>query len=95
MNKNRKKKFNVNTLIDYKKEMPKIKYVITLDSDTDLSLNSAYELVGSMAHILNKPEIHDGKVATGYGLIQPRVGINLDVSYKTLFTKNICGKWWN
>ena len=47
-------KFNVNTLIDYKKEMPKIKYVITLDSDTDLSLNSAYELVGSMAHILNQ-----------------------------------------
>lgn len=84
-------KFNVNTLIDYKKEMPKIKYVITLDSDTDLSLNSAYELVGSMAHILNKPEIHDGKVATGYGLIQPRVGINLDVSYKTLFTKIFAG----
>ena len=84
-------KFNVNTLIDYKKEMPKIKYVITLDSDTDLSLNSAYELVGSMAHILNKPEIHDGKVVTGYGLIQPRVGINLDVSYKTLFTKIFAG----
>ena len=84
-------KFNVNTLIDYKKNLPDIKYIITLDSDTDLSLNSAYELVGSMAHILNKPEIHDGKVVGGYGLIQPRVGINLDVSYKTLFTEIFAG----
>ena len=81
------KKFNVNTFLENKKNLPNIKYVITLDSDTDLSLNSAFELIGSMAHILNKPEIQDGKVISGYGLIQPRVGINLDVSLKTIFTK--------
>ena len=43
--------------------------LITLDSDTDLTLNSAFELVGTMAHILNKPEIKNGKVIDGYGLI--------------------------
>ena len=84
-------KFNVNTLIDYNKNLPDIKYIITLDSDTDLSLNSAFELIGSMAHILNKPEIRDGKVVSGYGIIQPRVGINLDISLKTMFTKIFAG----
>ena len=87
----KEEKFNINTLDDYKQNMPKIKYIITLDSDTDLSLNSAFQLIGSMSHILNKPEIHEGKVVSGYGLIQPRVGVNLDVSYKSLFTKIFAG----
>ena len=67
------------------------RYLITLDSDTDLILNSAFKLVGAMAHILNNPEIKDGKVIDGYGLIQPRVGVNIDVSYKNLFTKIFAG----
>ena len=54
-------------------------------------LNSAFELVGAMAHILNKPEIKDGRVVDGYGLIQPRVGVNIDVSYKNPFTKIFAG----
>ena len=70
-----------------------IKYIITLDADTDLILNSAFELVGAMAHILNKPVINEKKgiVEEGYGIIQPRVGVNLDISYKTLFTKIFAG----
>jgi len=39
------------------KEIPKIKYIITLDSDTSLTLNTGLELIGAMAHILNHPEI--------------------------------------
>ena len=68
-----------------------MKYLITLDSDTDLILNSAFELVGTMAHILNKPEIKDGRVIEGHGLIQPRVGVNIDISYKNMFTKIFAG----
>ena len=68
-----------------------IKYVITLDSDTDLILNSAFELVGAMAHILNKPVIKNGRIIDGYALIQPRVGVNIDISYKNLFTKIFAG----
>ena len=71
--------------------VPYCKYVITLDSDTDLILNSAAELVGAMAHILNRPEVKEGKVVSGYGLIQPRVGVNIDVSYKNMFTKIFAG----
>lgn len=69
----------------------KIKYLITLDSDTDLILNTAFELVGAMGHILNRAEIKNGKVVNGYGLIQPRVGVNIDISYKNMFTKIFSG----
>ena len=86
-----KNPFRVNTLENQVKE--KIKYVITLDADTDLVLNSAFELIGSMAHILNTPVVdkENNVVVDGYGIMQPRVGVNLDVSYKTLFTKIFAG----
>ena len=73
--------------------MKNIKYIITLDADTDLVLNTASELVGAMAHILNRPKIDEQKniVIDGYGIMQPRVGINLDISYTTLFTKIFAG----
>ena len=81
------KDFMINTIEQDK--IPRIKYIITLDSDTDLSLNTAFELVGAMSHVLNKPIIDEKKnvVVEGYGIIQPRVGIKLDISYKNLFTK--------
>ena len=85
--------FRINTIEQYKESIPEIKYVITLDADTDLILNSAFELVGAMAHILNKPIIdkENKVVLEGYGIIQPRVGINLDITYKTLFTQIFAG----
>lgn len=85
-----KNPFRINTIPETLKN---IKYIITLDADTDLVLNSALELVGAMAHILNKPVLNEQKniVIGGYGIMQPRVGINLDISYKTLFTKIFAG----
>ena len=58
-----------------KEKLKNIKYIITLDADTDLVLNTALELVGAMAHILNRPEIDEQKniVIDGYGIMQPRV----------------------
>ena len=96
---NQGNQFRINTLEKYKEDgkvqnkLRKIKYIITLDADTDLVLNSALELVGAMAHILNRPVIDDEKniVVGGYGILQPRVGINLDISYKTIFTKIFAG----
>ena len=80
-------KFWANTIEDQKQDMPNFKYIITLDSDTNLSLNSAGRLVGSMSHILNLPVIEDGKVVNGYGIMQPRIGLDLDVKRKTKFAK--------
>ena len=89
--KHEKNKFKINTISQ--EQLPKIKYVITLDSDTDLVLNTAFELIGAMTHILNKPEIDENKniVIDGHALMQPRVGINLEVSNKNLFTKIFAG----
>lgn len=83
--------FRANTIEEVKEKLPKIKYVITLDADTDLILNSAFELIGAMSHILNKPVVKNNIVVDGYGIIQPRIGVNLDISYKNLFTKIFAG----
>ena len=89
---NSKNIFKANTLEKCEKEkLKEIKYIITLDADTDLVLNSAFELVGAMSHILNKPVIVDNKVVSGYGIMQPRIGINLNISYYNLFTKIFAG----
>ena len=70
-----------------------IKYVITLDSDTNLSLETGLELIGAMAHILNEPVLDKNKniVIDGYGVMQPRIGTNLEASRKSLFTKIYAG----
>ena len=54
--------FWANTIESQKELLPDIKYIITLDSDTNLVLNSASKLIGAMSHILNKPVIEERKV---------------------------------
>ena len=86
--------FRVNTIAKEAKAFcKKIKYVITLDSDTNLVLDSAQELIGAMAHILNKPvlEKEQNVVEEGHAIIQPRIGIDLKSSRKSLFTKIYAG----
>ena len=56
-----------------------IRYVLTLDSDTQLPRGSAERLVGAMAHPLNQAVI-DPKlriVTSGYGILQPRIGVTV------------------
>ena len=91
--------FRENTIENYenkeeiRKELVNIKYIITLDADTELILDTANQLVGAMAHILNKPEIDEktNVVTKGYGIMQPRVGIDLNISNYNLFTKIFAG----
>lgn len=78
-------KFLQNTIENEKDKMPNIKYIITLDSDTNLNLNTASKLIGAMSHILNKPVIENYKVIDGYGIMQPRIGMDLSLSQKTYF----------
>ena len=84
--------FKTNTITNLA-SMPPIKYIISLDADTDLVLNSAKELIGAMAHILNKPELNKSEdlVIAGHALIQPRIGIDLMSSIKSLYTKIYAG----
>lgn len=59
--------------------LPYIRYVLTLDSDTQLPRSSAQKLIGAMAHPLNRPVIDPelNIVTRGYGIMQPRVGISV------------------
>ncbi|HWW88390.1 MAG TPA: hypothetical protein VNZ26_32570, partial [Vicinamibacterales bacterium] len=56
-----------------------IRYVITLDRDTQLPLEAARDLIGTAAHPLNRPIIdpRTNTVCQGYGVLQPRVGVSL------------------
>lgn len=59
--------------------LPHIRYVLTLDSDTQLPRGSAQRMIGTMAHPLNRPVIDPERniVTIGYGILQPRVGISV------------------
>jgi cyclic beta-1,2-glucan synthetase len=59
--------------------LPSVRFVITLDSDTELPRGSAGRMVGTLAHPLNQAIIdpHKGIVVAGYGILQPRVGVSV------------------
>ena len=56
-----------------------VKYVITLDTDTQLPRDAARILAGAMAHPLNRPcyDERRGRVCEGYGILQPRMAVAL------------------
>lgn len=55
------------------------RYVITLDTDTQLPRDAARQFVGAMAHPLNRPRFDAARqrVVSGYGILQPRVATAL------------------
>lgn len=67
------------------------KYIITLDSDTFLPIGSAKKLIGAMGHVLNKPYVEGYRVVRGYGIMQPKVGVNLEDKHKTYFSEIFAG----
>jgi len=66
-----------------------VKYVITLDTDTQLPRDAARQFVGAMAHPLNRPVYDEAKrrVVAGYGILQPRVAISLPGSNRSHFAR--------
>jgi len=73
--------------------LPSIKYVITLDTDTQLPREAARQLVGTMAHPLNRPvfDATRGIVAEGYSILQPRVGVSLPGARRSWFVRLFAG----
>jgi len=59
--------------------LSKVKYVISLDTDTQLPRDSARQFVGAMDHPLNRPRYDENnqRVGEGYGILQPRVAMSL------------------
>jgi cyclic beta-1,2-glucan synthetase len=59
--------------------LPQVRYILTLDSDTQLPRGTGAAMVGAIAHPLNQAVI-DPKlriVVEGYGILQPRVGVSV------------------
>jgi cellobiose phosphorylase len=73
--------------------LPEIKYVITLDTDTQLPREAARQLVGTMAHPLNRPvfDATRGTVREGYSILQPRVGVSLPGARRSWFVRLFAG----
>ena len=62
-----------------------VRYVITLDSDTQLPRDTARKLIGTLAHPLNRA-VFDGsgkKLRRGYAILQPKAGVDLQSARKS------------
>ena len=70
-----------------------IQFIITLDTDTELVLYSAQKLIGAMAHPLNRAKLSaDGRrVDSGYGIMQPRVNVDVEVTNKSRYAQLFAG----
>ena len=66
-----------------------VKYVITLDTDTQLPRNSAQQFVGAMAHPLNRPRYDEARqrICDGYGILQPRIAESLSGDGKSWYAR--------
>jgi len=60
-------------------ELRNVKYVITLDTDTKMPRDAAWQFVGTIAHPLNRAQYDEKnkRVSQGYGILQPRVSVSL------------------
>jgi cyclic beta-1,2-glucan synthetase len=70
-----------------------IQFVITLDADTILPRETALQLIGTLAHPLNRAKFdrQTGKVTSGYTVLQPRVDISPTSANQTLFSRIFSG----
>lgn len=71
-----------------------VRYVITLDTDTQLPRDAARTLIGNLAHPLNRPvyEAAAGRVVEGYAILQPRASISLVSAGQSGFSRLFAGE---
>jgi cyclic beta-1,2-glucan synthetase len=72
----------------------KTAFVITLDTDTRLPRDAGRELIGALAHPLNRPR-YDARlqrITEGYAILQPRVAIHLPSARRSWFVRIFAGE---
>ncbi|UUZ92486.1 hypothetical protein LJK87_45325 [Paenibacillus sp. P25] len=73
---------NKETSYDYRtgdaSVLPRIRYIITLDADTRLPMESAHRMIGTLHLPYNRPRLNEARtrVVEGYGVLRPRIGIS-------------------
>lgn len=62
-----------------------VRYVITLDSDTQLPRDAARRLIGTLAHPLNRAVFDDSgsRLERGYAILQPKAGVAMESARKS------------
>ena len=73
--------------------LPAVRYCLTLDTDTYLPRDAAKKLLAIHAHPLNRPHFDAalGRVTEGYGILQPRISVNLASAAGSLFARIYAG----
>ncbi len=84
---NKKDAFSV--IVGKQEVYNQVKYVITLDTDTQLPRDAAVKMIGTMAHPLNHPQYSKKKkrVTEGYTILQPRVSNTLPGQNSSIFAR--------
>jgi cyclic beta-1,2-glucan synthetase len=72
--------------------LSQIKYVITLDTDTQLPRDTAQALAGTLFHPLNRAYYDETsqRVSAGYGILQPRMAVTMTSSNHSRYAQ-LCG----
>ncbi len=70
-----------------------IRFVLTLDTDTQLPPEAAHKLIGSLSHPLNRARFdkNTAAITEGYGILQPRVAIHLPATRRSWFVRLYAG----
>jgi len=64
--------------------LPPPRYVITLDSDTELPQGAAAQMVATLAHPLQRPRFNaDGVISAGHAILQPRTAASLPSTFRS------------
>lgn len=84
-----RRKENFEVIIGNESIYTSVKYVITLDTDTELPRDAAIKMIGTLAHPLNHATYSDKKkrVTDGYTILQPRVSNTLPSQSSSLFAR--------
>jgi cyclic beta-1,2-glucan synthetase len=74
--------------------LDRVRYIITLDSDTQLPRGTAARMIGTMAHPLNQAIVDPKRriVTEGYGILQPRVGVSVSSASRSRFASLYSGE---
>lgn len=73
------------TVVGDSSVLERIRYVITLDADTQLPLESAHRMIGAIHLPYNRPRLNASgtRVVEGYGVLQPRIGMTYESAQRS------------
>ena len=66
-----------------------VRYVLTLDTDTQLQRDAARTFAATMEHPLNRPQLDAAhqRISAGYGILQPRMAVSLPSTNRSRYAR--------